>query len=54
MRHNQRKLIFAAVITLGCFAIVTARSRRPAETAPPTLQLISPDFSPGATIPKQS
>ncbi len=52
MRHNQHKSIFAAVITLGCIAILTACSRHPAETAPLTLQLISPDFSPGATIPK--
>ncbi|MGB2632629.1 MAG: YbhB/YbcL family Raf kinase inhibitor-like protein [Candidatus Acidiferrum sp.] len=52
MHHNQRKFVFAALITLGCFAIITACSRRPPETAPLTLQLISPDFSPGATIPK--
>jgi Raf kinase inhibitor-like YbhB/YbcL family protein len=52
MRHHQRQFIFAAGIVLGCFAIATACSRRPAETAPLTLELISPDFAPGATIPK--
>ncbi len=52
MRQHQRNFIFAAVITLGCFAIITACSRRPAETAPLTLELLSPDFSPGATIPR--
>ena len=52
MHHNQRKFVFAALITLGCFAIITACSRRPPEIAPLTLELISPDFSPGATIPK--
>ena len=29
MRHHQRKFIFAAGITLGCFVIITACSRHP-------------------------
>ncbi len=52
MCHNQRKSIYATVINFGCFAVITACSRRPAEIAPLTLELISPDFSPGAAIPK--
>jgi Raf kinase inhibitor-like YbhB/YbcL family protein len=52
MHQNPGKFILAAVITLGCLASITSCSRRPAETAPLSLEFISPDFSPGATIPK--
>jgi Raf kinase inhibitor-like YbhB/YbcL family protein len=50
--HNQRSFIRRAFLALGGLAIIAACSTRPPETSPLSLELLSPDFSPGGTIPK--
>jgi Raf kinase inhibitor-like YbhB/YbcL family protein len=53
MIHTRRELIRALLLVLCSLLAADGCSSRPKEGAPMTLDLSSPDFSSGGTIPKQ-